>query len=89
MQDYRQDTGDLTPAIIDATANPYKLSRAVLASLKERVKGEDEYRNIERLQEITGVKTHHNLTGLEDKEIKHHRQFNVKNVPAEIRDILF
>lgn len=59
-----------TPVVILSTASPYKFTRAVLAALGEEPSEEDR-RNMERLEEVSGVPVPQPLAGIFDREIMH------------------
>ncbi|WP_322173753.1 threonine synthase [Acutalibacter caecimuris] len=64
---YVEKTGDVsTPTIVASTASPYKFVGDVLCAL-EPLKSVDEYENIRRLEELTGVAAPAQLTALNGK----------------------
>ncbi len=69
-EDYVNQTGDTRPMVVLSTASPYKFPAAVLSSL-EAVDGCDEFAQMERLQEKTGVPIPANLAGLQEKKELH------------------
>lgn len=69
-EDYVNDTGDTRPMVVLSTASPYKFPAAVLASLEQSDLA-DEFRQMERLEELTGVPIPANLKGLEQKQELH------------------
>jgi len=69
-EDYVNQTGDRSPMVVLSTASPYKFPAAVLSSL-EKLEGSDEFAQMERLQEKTGVAIPVNLAGLQNKEERH------------------
>lgn len=69
-EDYVNQTGDNAPMVVLSTASPYKFPAAVLASLTETAET-DEFRQMEILQELTGVAIPKNLTGLNEKPERH------------------
>ena len=69
-EDYVAATGDDRPMVVLSTASPYKFPAAVLASLEQNDLT-DEFRQMERLQNLTGVAIPANLKGLEEKEERH------------------
>ena len=56
--------------VVLSTASPYKFPAAVLSSLEETAET-DEFRQMERLEELTGVPIPQNLRGLEQKTERH------------------
>jgi len=85
---YRSQSADQKNAVVDSTASPYKFSRAVLESLKEKDIVKDEYRIIEELEQLTSTKIHRGLEGLETMEIKHQQNCKKDEVKAKIAEIL-
>ena len=64
-EDYVNQTGDQTPMVVLSTASPYKFPTAVLGALEQHDLT-DEFRQMERLHQLTGVEIPQNLTGLEE-----------------------
>ena len=69
-EQYVEATGDNRPMVVLSTASPYKFPAAVLASLEQNDLT-DEFRQMERLEELTGVAIPENLRGLEQKTELH------------------
>ena len=69
-EDYRAETGDMTPMVVLSTASPYKFPAAVLAALEENHDA-DEFDKMERLQVVTGVKIPENLSSVRHKKELH------------------
>ena len=69
-EDYVAQTGDTRPMVVLSTASPYKFPAAVLSSLED-VTDMDEFAQMERLQEKTGVPIPTNLSGLRHKPERH------------------
>ena len=69
-ENYVNQTGDNSPMVVLSTASPYKFPAAVLSSLEETAET-DEFRQMERLEELTGVPIPQNLRGLEQKTERH------------------
>ena len=69
-EDYVRETGDTAPMVVLSTASPYKFPAAVLSSLEES--GEtDEFKQMDRLQQLTGVPIPGNLQGLQTRKELH------------------
>ena len=69
-EDYRNETGDLTPMVILSTASPYKFPAAVLSAIGGDTGG-DEFEQMERLQQMTGVPIPAPLASLKGKKEMH------------------
>lgn len=90
-RDYVKKTGDKTKTIIDATANPYKFNRAVLAAIGEKesaVENKDEFFILEELNRVSGMPIHRALMNLDKKSIVHHRVIEKEQLGETIKDIL-
>ena len=64
-ENYVNQTGDHTPMVVLSTASPYKFPAAVLSAIGGDTSG-DEFTQMERLAQITGVPIPGNLSGLRE-----------------------
>ena len=69
LHDYREETGDQTPAVFASTASPYKFCDSVLNAIGVQPV-EDSVERIGQLQGVTGVTAPSRLAGLAGKEIR-------------------
>jgi len=69
-EDYVRQTGDQRPMVVLSTASPYKFPAAVLSSL-ENSSETDEFKQMDRLTELSGVAIPSNLQGLQQKKELH------------------
>ena len=69
-EDYVNETGDTTPMVVLSTASPYKFPAAVLSSLESSTET-DEFKQMERLAQLTGVPIPGNLQGLQTRKELH------------------
>ena len=69
-EEYVAETGDNRPMVVLSTASPYKFPAAVLSSLEESDLT-DEFMQMERLEQLTGVSIPENLKGLDKKKELH------------------
>jgi threonine synthase len=69
-KNYREETGDLTPALIASTASAYKFPKSVLKALG-REPASDDFDCIDILKKETGVRIPSGLKNLRDKRIYH------------------
>ena len=67
--EYRENTGDKGPMVIASTASPYKFTKSVLSSISDCVP-DDEFEAIDKLNELTGVKTPEPIWALRNKKIR-------------------
>ena len=82
LKQYREETGDHTPAVILSTASPYKFSESVLASLQgeDAVKGMDAFQCAQKLEELSGVPVPRQIRELETLPIRHKRVCEVSGM---------
>lgn len=75
-EDYVQASADRRPAVIAATASPFKFVSSVLAALvdTEEREGLDEFEQLNMLSRISGLPLHPGLAGLKEKAVRHHWQ---------------
>ena len=69
-EDYIAETGDSRPMVVLSTASPYKFPAAVLKAIGGDASG-NEFQQMERLSQITGVPIPGNLSGLQGKAERH------------------
>ena len=69
-EDYVNQTGDHRPMVVLSTASPFKFPAAVLDAIGGDLSG-DEFDQMERLAEVTGVPMPGNLAGLREKPERH------------------
>ena len=69
-EDYVAETGDNRPMVVLSTASPYKFPAAVLTAIGGDTSG-DEFTQMARLSQITGVPAPKNLASLQGKPEKH------------------
>lgn len=68
-ENYRENTGDVTPTVIASTASPFKFAPAILDALGAAL-AETPYDQLADLQAFTGWKTPQPLGSLRDKAIR-------------------
>ena len=68
--DYKEKTGDATPAVIASTASPFKFSAAVLEAVAGKTDGLDEFEMVEKLAEVTGKCCPEQLANLRNKAVR-------------------
>lgn len=69
-EDYVNHVADHRPMVVLATASPYKFPAAVLSAIGGDCSG-DEFEQMERLSEISGIPVPKNLAGLREKQERH------------------
>jgi len=66
---YVEQTGDTTPTILLATANPYKFASSVISAFE--TPSEDDFENVDRLFAFSGVKVPEGISNLRNKPELH------------------
>jgi threonine synthase len=83
LQGYREETGDLTPALLTSTASPFKFSQAVLKALSREPEDRDEFILLRELGELSGFPVPEKLAELKDlPEV--HTEVCVQSEMAEV-----
>ena len=84
LKEYRDKTGDMTPAVIVSTASPYKFAADVLSAVegKEAVSGLDAFECSARLEQLSGRPVPQQVTALRSLPVRHKQQCE-KNGMAE------
>lgn len=87
---YRQQTGDLTPQVIVSTASPYKFNESVLTAIKgsDNHAEENEFSMLHELSKISGWPIPPALAALEKAKILHRIVCDKEEMPIIIKQIL-
>lgn len=83
-QDYKNETGDLTPTVIASTASAYKFADSVTEAIG-LVVDEDGFANLRKLNEKTKVRIPAGLKGLENKVIRHTEILDIDEMKDSVR----
>ena len=78
-EDYKNRRVGNAPVVILSTASPYKFPAPVLTALGEKPEG-DEYAQIKRINELTGIPVPKNLAGLEGRAELHADVIDRENI---------
>ncbi len=71
LDQYRKETGDDTPAVIAATASPFKFTGSVISAIRGEKTEEDELSLFDELSRLSGVKIPAAVKDLKSSEIIH------------------
>ncbi len=82
---YRKESGDETPCLIASTASPYKFVAAVSSAIG-LAKEADDFRQIESLNKLTGVRIPSGLKDLDKREIIHNTAIEKEEMKDRIRN---
>lgn len=85
--DYRKETGDERRTIIASTANPYKFAPSVLSAVEAGAAG-DEYEQVQRLFEISGMEVPVPLATLKDKPVRFEGSIPREGIRQEVVGML-
>lgn len=86
-ENYVEETGDTTPALIASTASAYKFADSVADSIGIG-RGSNGFESIRRVYEATGVPVPSCLSDLEDAEIRFRDVVDVKDMPEAVKKSL-
>ncbi len=85
--DYREKTGDMTPAIIASTASPYKFADSVAKAIGLG-KCKDGFEYLKEVHKETGVPVPAGLKELENKKILHTGVLEIDQMADAVKDCL-
>ncbi len=76
LQEYRERTGDMTPAVIVSTASPYKFAGDVLTAIKgaQAVENLDAFQCSEMLESLSGMPVPQQVRELRSLPVRHKAQ---------------
>ena len=84
-EQYVNETGDNTPAVIASTASPYKFSKAVLESVsRDGDLPESEFDMVEKLYEVSKMEVPAPLASLKDKKARFTDVTEVEKMPEYV-----
>ena len=86
---YKAETGDDTVTVIDSTASPYKFTRSVMHAInKDKYDGMEDFRLVDELHAISGLKIPAAIEEIRNAEILHTRECDADKMKEELKDIL-
>ena len=90
LRQYREQTGDHTPAVLLATASPYKFSTDVLRSLwgAERVQDMSPTQCADELQKLSGVPVPKQISELDSLPVRHKAVCDTSAMESALLDAL-
>lgn len=87
-QKYLRETGDRRPAVIVATASPYKFTRSVMSALSDRYEGLDDFALADALSAISGVKIPRAVEEIRRAPVLHHTVVDPEEMPGVVKRFL-
>jgi threonine synthase len=87
-EQYYRESGDDTPVLIASTASPFKFNSSVLKAIGEEVAGVDEFKLLERLEELAGLPTPKPLKELAQKTVRHREVCRKEEMGVIVEKIL-
>ncbi|NLM45735.1 MAG: threonine synthase [Firmicutes bacterium] len=88
LEKYRQESGDSLPAVVAATASPYKFPGAVLSALDPQFAGQDDFALFGELAKVTGIPVPPAAAGLEKRPVVHTTVCRREEMQQVVEDIL-
>ncbi len=88
LREYREKTGDMTPAVIVSTASPYKFAADVLSAVegKQAVEGLDAFQCSERLEALSGMPVPEQVKALRSLPVRHKAQCEKDGMAKAVMD---
>ena len=86
-EQYREETGDETPALIASTASPYKFAGSVTSSIGME-ESADEFEAVRALEDKTGVKVPACLKDLDKAPVRHGDVIDIDAMPEAVKGCL-
>ncbi len=87
-EDYKAKTGDTTKALIASTASPYKFTGAVLEALCGEAPDMDDFAQVQKLGEISGLPIPAALAQLKEKPIRFTGSIEAGEMPETVLSML-
>ena len=87
-EDYKEKTGDTTKALIASTASPYKFTGAVLEALCGEVPQMDDFAQVQKLHEMSGLPIPTALAELKNKSVRFAGCIEAGQMPETVLSLL-
>jgi len=85
---YMQRTGDKTKTLIASTASPYKFAASILPVFEQVEAGTSEFKQIRRLEEISGTTAPKQILALENSQVRFNSVCEREKMPQVVRKAL-
>lgn len=85
---YRQETGDMTPAVIASTASPYKFTRSVMTAIDEKYNEMEDFALVDALSELSGVKVPAAIDTIRTAEVLHKDVCEIAEMEQTVKGFL-
>lgn len=88
--EYRSESGDMTPMVVVSTASPFKFNESVLPAIGEtaNIKEWNEFQMLDALAKRTGWQVPRNLSQLINKQVRHTAVCRKENMPEKVKELL-
>ncbi|MCR5304166.1 MAG: threonine synthase [Lachnospiraceae bacterium] len=88
LKDYRDKSGDMTPAVIASTASPYKFAPAVVKAIDPGMFDEDPFVCVDNLAKISNLPVPRQIDEIRIPDIKHDRVCDPAEMDIEVKRFL-
>lgn len=85
---YKEQSGDVTPAVIASTASPYKFARSVMEAIDPKYAGMDDFALIDELSRISGTKVPQAIEEIRSAAVLHDKVIEKTQMEAAVREFL-
>lgn len=85
---YRQETGDMTPAVIASTASPYKFTRSVMTAIDKKYDEMEDFALVDALSELSGVKVPAAIDDIRTAEVLHKDVCEIAEMEQTVKGFL-
>ena len=85
---YKEQSGDVTPAVIASTASPYKFARSVMEAIDPKYAGMDDFALIDELSRISGTKVPQAIEEIRCAAVLHDKVIEKTQMEAAVREFL-
>ncbi|NLP36925.1 MAG: threonine synthase [Firmicutes bacterium] len=88
LQKYQKETLDGAPAVVVATASPYKFSKDVLCALEEKFAQVDDFALFKEMEKISQVEIPAPIRDLKERPVLHRQVCRPEEMPQVVSEIL-
>ena len=85
---YREESKDITPAVIASTASPYKFARSVMEAIDGKYQGMDDFELIDELSRISNTSVPKAIDEIRNAPVLHKKVIRKDQMEAAVKEFL-
>lgn len=87
-ENYKQETGDMTPAVIASTASPYKFTGSVMGALGDEYKEKNDFELLKEMENLLKEQMPQGIRNIENMPVVHKTICEVNKMKEVVTNFL-